>query len=199
MTYLFVVIALVTAAACALVNAIRGGGQGWMRPIVGIVAGLGHLAVTMQIIPSVIITAGIWLWLTQPWGRWYTLGHGARELSGAPNRWEKPIERIADQLFSEQRGKADALAWLMSGTVFALPLIIFSSLWWLILTPATVCIYALSIKLVSMGPHVRVGEIVKGAAIGLIAVLLVGCAVPYREPQPDWGGITREVGRNINR
>jgi hypothetical protein len=36
------------------------------------------------------------------------------------------------------------------------------------------------------------------ALIGLLAVILAGCAVPYREPQPDWGGISREVGRIIN-
>jgi PBP1b-binding outer membrane lipoprotein LpoB len=36
------------------------------------------------------------------------------------------------------------------------------------------------------------------ALIGLMAVILAGCAVPYREPQPDWGGISREVGRIIN-
>jgi hypothetical protein len=36
------------------------------------------------------------------------------------------------------------------------------------------------------------------ALIALLAVILAGCAVPYREPQPDWGGISREVGRSIN-
>jgi hypothetical protein len=33
------------------------------------------------------------------------------------------------------------------------------------------------------------------ALIGLLAVILAGCAVPQREPQPEWGGISREVGR----
>ena len=37
------------------------------------------------------------------------------------------------------------------------------------------------------------------ALIGLLAVILAGCAVPYREPAPDWCGISREVGRNLNR
>jgi hypothetical protein len=36
------------------------------------------------------------------------------------------------------------------------------------------------------------------ALIALLAFALAGCAVPYREPQPDWGGISREVGRIIN-
>jgi hypothetical protein len=34
------------------------------------------------------------------------------------------------------------------------------------------------------------------ALIGLLAVILAGCAVPYREPQPDRAGISREVGKN---
>jgi hypothetical protein len=34
--------------------------------------------------------------------------------------------------------------------------------------------------------------------IPMLLFLLVGCAVPYREPQPDWGGISREVGKIIN-
>ena len=33
---------------------------------------------------------------------------------------------------------------------------------------------------------------------GIVAFALAGCAVPYREPTPDWGGISREVGRIIN-
>jgi hypothetical protein len=37
------------------------------------------------------------------------------------------------------------------------------------------------------------------ALIGLLAIALAGCAVPYREPQPDWGGISREAGKIINR
>jgi PBP1b-binding outer membrane lipoprotein LpoB len=35
--------------------------------------------------------------------------------------------------------------------------------------------------------------------IAMLAVILAGCAAPYREPQPDWGAISREVGRIINR
>jgi len=36
------------------------------------------------------------------------------------------------------------------------------------------------------------------ALIALLAVILAACAVPYREPAPDWGGISREVGKIIN-
>jgi hypothetical protein len=36
----------------------------------------------------------------------------------------------------------------------------------------------------------------KGAIIGLLAVILAGCAAPQREP--NWGAISREVGRTIN-
>ena len=43
---------------------------------------------------------------------------------------------------------------------------------------------------------VRVGEAGKGALIGLLAVILAGCAAPQREP--NWGAISREVGRTIN-
>lgn len=194
---MMLLIAFITAIACAVINAVRGSGQGWLRPVVGLAAGLGHYATTLQPVPSLIIAAGLWLWLSQPWGRWYCLGHGERAWSGPPNAWETPIERVADRVFPKRRGLADALAWLMSGTVFALPLAVFSSPWWLVLTPATVAIYAVAMRLVKIGQHVRAGEVGKGALIGVIAILLVGCASPQREP--DWGAISREVGRTINR
>jgi hypothetical protein len=194
---MLLLIAAITAAACAGINAIRGNGQGWLRPVVALAAGLGHYAATMQPVPSAILAAGLWLWLTQPWGRWYCLGAGERAWSGPPNAWETPIERVADRAFPTQRGLADALAWLISGTVFALPLAVLSSPWWLILTPATIAIYVATQRAFTTGPHVRAGEVCKGGLIGLIAILLVGCAAPQREP--DWGGIAREAGKIINR
>lgn len=193
---MILIIALATALACGAVNALRGSGQGWLRPVVALVAGLGHLAATEQLAPSLIIAAGLWLWLSQPWGRWYNLGHGERAWSGPPNQWEAAIEQIADRAFPGQRDRADALSWLISGTVFALPLVALSSPWWLVLTPATIGIYAFALREASMGPHVRAGEIWKGAMIGLIAVLLAGCAQPR---QPDWAGVAREAGRIVSR
>jgi hypothetical protein len=190
---------IIAAATCAALNSLRGSGAGWLRPVIGAAAGLASWFAGSPIITAAIVAGGLWLWLTQPWGRWYTLGQGERDWSGSPDAWEKPIEQLADRAFPKHRDRADALAWLISGTVFALPLAVFASPFWLVLTPATVAIYAAALATITLGPHVRVGEAGKGALIGLLAVLLAGCAVPYREPQPDWGGISREVGRNLNR
>lgn len=190
------IIAFASMAALAVINAVRGSGLGWLRPVVGGVAGLAAWLAGSPIITAAIVAGGLWLWLTQPWGRWYTLGQGARELSGSPNVWEKPIEQIADRAFPKHRDRADALAWLISGTVFALPLAVLASPFWLVLTPATIAIYAASLAAVKIGPHVRVGETGKGALIGLLAVLLAGCAAPRHNT--NWGAISHEVGRNIN-
>jgi hypothetical protein len=188
--------AIISVIVCAALNAVRGSGLGWLRPVVGAAAGGAAWLAGSPIITAAILAGGLWLWLTQPWGRWYTLGQADRDLSGAPNAWEKPIEQIADRAFPKHRDRADALAWIISGTVFALPLAVFASPFWLMLTPATVAIYAASLAAVKIGPHVRVGEAGIGALIGLLAVILAGCAAPRHNT--DWGGISREVGRNIN-
>jgi hypothetical protein len=188
--------ALISAIVCAALNAVRGSGLGWLRPVVGAAAGLASWFAGSPIITAAIVAGGLWLWLTQPWGRWYTLGQVDRDLSGSPNAWEKPIEQLADRAFPKRRDRADALAWLISGTAFALPLAILASPFWLALTPITIGIYAASLAAVTVGPHVRVGEAGKGALIGLLAVILAGCAAPQREP--NWGAISREVGRSIN-
>jgi hypothetical protein len=188
--------ALISALVCAALNAVRGSGLGWLRPVVGAAAGLASWFAGSPIITAAIVAGGLWLWLTQPWGRWYALGQVDRDLSGSPNAWEKPIEQLADRAFPKHRDRADALAWLISGTAFALPLAVFASPFWLALTPITIGIYAASLAAVTLGPHVRVGEAGKGAMIGLLAVILAGCAAPQREP--NWGAISREVGRSIN-
>jgi hypothetical protein len=190
-------IAIASMAVVAVINAVRGSGLGWLRPVVGAAAGGASYLAGSPIIAAAILAAGLWLWLSQPWGRWYTLGQGDRSWSGSPDWWEKPIEQISDRAFPKHRDRADALAWLISGTAFALPLAVFASPFWLILTPATVAIYAASLAAVKIGPHVRVGEAGKGALIGLMAVLLAGCAAP--RDRTDWGGISREVGRTISR
>jgi hypothetical protein len=192
MTFALILIATATIAA---LNALRGSGFGWLRPVIGAAAGLASWLAGSPILTAAIVAGGVWLWLTQPWGRWYMLGQGEREWSGPANAWEKPIERIADHV-SRNRRNADALAWLISGTAFALPLAVFASPFWLVLTPITIAIYAVSLAVVTIGPHVRVGEAGKGALIGLLAVILAGCAAPQREP--NWGAISREVGRSIN-
>jgi len=189
-------ILILAVAACAALNAFRGAGFGWLRPVIGLAAGLASYFAGSPIITAGIVAGGVWLWLTQPWGRWYTLGQVDRDLSGSANWWEKPIEQLADRAFPKRRDRADALAWLISGTAFALPLAVFASPFWLALTPITIGIYAASLAAVTVGPHVRVGEAGKGAMIGLLAVMLAGCAVP--RDRTDWGGVSREVGRSIN-
>jgi hypothetical protein len=190
------IIAFASMAIVSALNAVRGSGLGWLRLVVGAVAGGAAWLAGSPIITAAIVAGGLWLWLTQPWGRWYTLGQADRDLSGPANWWEQMIERVADKVFPDDRDRADALAWIISGTVFALPLAVFASPFWLMLTPATVAIYAASLAAVKIGPHVRVGEAGKGALIGLLAVILAGCAAPRHNT--DWGGISREVGRNIN-
>ena len=190
-------IAIASMAVVAIINAVRGSGLGWLRPVVGAAAGAAAWLAGSPILSAAILAGGLWLWLSQPWGRWYTLGQGDRAWSGSPDWWEKPIEQISDRAFPKHRDRADALAWIISGTVFALPLVVFASPFWLVLTPATVAIYAASLAAVKIGPHVRVGEAGKGALIGLLAVILAGCAAPRHNT--DWGGISREVGRTINR
>jgi hypothetical protein len=194
MTWLLILASMVALAA---LNALRGSGFGWMRPVVGAAAGLAAWLAGSPVITSAIIAAGLWLWLTQPWGRWYMLGQGERDWSGPANWWEKPIERAADRAFPRHRDRADALAWLISGTAFALPLIVFASPFWAALTPLTIAIYAVSLGAITLGPHVRVGEAGKGALIGLLAVILAGCTTPQR--QPDWAGVARETGHILNR
>jgi hypothetical protein len=189
------IIAFASMAIISALNALRGSGFGWLRPVIGAAAGLASWFAGSPIITAAIVAGGLWLWLTQPWGRWYTLGQGDRDWSGSPNWWEKIIERVADRVFPDDRDRDDAFAWLISGTVFALPLVVLASPFWLILTPATIVIYAVSLAVISLGPHVRVGEAGKGALIGLLAVILAGCATPQREP--NWGAISREVSRTI--
>ena len=189
-------IAFASMAALAIINAVRGSGLGWLRPVVGAAAGLASWFAGSPNVTAAIVAGGLWLWLTQPWGRWYALGQVDRDLSGSANWWEKPIEQLADRAFPERRDLADALAWFISGTAFALPLAVLASPFWLALTPITIGIYAASLAAITVGPHVRVGEAGKGAIIGLLAVILAGCAAPQREP--NWGAISREVGRTIN-
>jgi hypothetical protein len=42
----------------------------------------------------------------------------------------------------------------------------------------------------------EVDEMTKGVVIGLLAVLIAGCAAPRHNT--NWGAISREVGRSIN-
>jgi hypothetical protein len=181
------------AIILATLNAFRGSGLGWLRPVVGAVAGLASWLAGSPILAATIVAAGLWLWLTQPWGRWYTIGQGEREWSGPPNWWERQIEWLADRAFPNHRDRADALAWLISGTAFALPLFFLASPVWFFLTPATIAIYAASLAVITLGPHVRVGEAGKGALIGLLAVLLAGCA----QPRNHWSDVSRGVSAVI--
>jgi hypothetical protein len=184
-------LAFAAASVCAVLNTLRGSGQGWMRPVVGGAAGLASWLAGSPVLAASIVAAGLWFWLTQPWGRWYMLGQGNREWSGPPNWWERPIERIADRAFSGRQDRADALAWAISGTAFALPLVVLASPLWLVLTPLAIAIYAATLSGLTVGDHVRVSEAGKGALIGLLAVVLAGCA----QPRDYWGGVAGGVGQ----
>ncbi len=187
------IIAILSAAICSTLNAFRGAGAGWLRPVIGLAAGAAASLAGASPVHALVTAAGIWLWLAQPWGRWYLLGQGSRMLSGPPSKWEAAIEAIADRVVQPASGWANALCWLIGGTAFALPLIALSP-WWLALTPLTIWFYSLALRFKGVGPHVRWGEGAKGALIGLLAVLLAGCAQPQ---EPDWRGIALEVGQII--
>ncbi len=52
--------------------------------------------------------------------------------------------------------------------------------------------------------HVRLAETIKGALIGVLLILLAGCAAPHPErrlksSEPDWGQIAKHIGNNSRR
>lgn len=184
-----------SAITFAALNAFRGAGNQWLRYVIAVAAGAVTYFAGGSILISAMTGAFMFVYFIQPWGRWYTLNRVERDIN-PQDQYEKTIESISD--FGERR--RDWLAWLISGSLFTLPLTVLASLWWALLPVVTVLIYEIVWRINKDNPNtIRVGELVKGFAVGILCVLLAGCAVPYREPQPDWGGITREVGRNINR
>lgn len=89
-----------TILAAALINRFRGGGvvppelfdppghrRLWSTPLM---AGLAALHLDWH---AALAFAACWLlWAALPWGRWYTLGRGERDWSGAPDWFERMIE-----------------------------------------------------------------------------------------------------------
>ncbi|UNJ22067.1 hypothetical protein [Microcystis phage vB_MweS-yong2] len=177
-------LAITSALAIGALHAIRGGGAQWLRFVIAGLAGLAGFAAGLAPLLAAAQSGGVLLYLVQPWGRWYMLGAGDRGWSGPPGRYEAALERLADRLYPPRApqlthsARADALAWLISASLFALPLAALVSPWWIIIAPATVGLYGLALMLAGLGPHVRLAEAAKGAIIGLLAVLLAGCAQP---------------------
>jgi len=203
---MFYAILIASMALTGLANALRGAGLGgsssnYLRPVVGLCAGAASFAVSGHLIPSALLAAFIWLFLTQPWGRWFMIGEGARELSFAGSEsarrieqyWEIPIERITDRIFEYRSGWSDAAAWLISASVFALPMTILLSPWWALMPPLMILIYIIGVAALTIKHHVRPCEAATGALIGAMAVLIAGCAPPPKH----WTDITNGVGQII--
>jgi hypothetical protein len=189
-----VLICLASAAAFGALHAVRGAGHQWLRWLMaGGAGGLTWALAPADLIGAVMTGAGLFGFLVQPWGRWYTLGAGERIWAGPPSSYEAVLERFADRIFPPRRegvgsARADALAWAISASLFVLPLAVLASPWWAMLPVLMIATYALALMYVGCGPHVRVGEAATGAVIGAMIVLLAGCA-----PQPSSGDLWREV------
>lgn len=185
-------LAIGAALVIGALHALRGAGAQWLRFVIAALAGLAGFMAGLSPLVAMAQGAGVLVFLVQPWGRWYMLGAGERAWAGPPSGYETAIERIVDRLYPPRTrqlthsARADALAWLISAGLFTLPLAALVSPWWMILPPATVALYALALMLAGLGPHARLAEAAKGALIGLLAVLLAGCAQPHRSGAIWW-------------
>lgn len=165
-----VLVVLAAAVILGVLNAVRGSGHQWLRFVMGattggiaLYQGSGYWLAAAQAI-------GVYLFMVQAWGRWYTFDHGERSWSGDPSWYEKIIERIG--------GRDDYLCWTISASVFAVPLAVFVSPMWLFLGPSVPALYFLSWEIGFKNP-IRGGEIAAGVVIGILAAT---AHVLYRSP-----------------
>ena len=155
-------ILLVSAAVLGGLNALRGAGLQWLRYVIAAVAGGLALLQGGGYALAGAQAAGVLVFLLQPWGRWYTLGHGDRAWSGGPSDYEQSIERIG--------GSSDYLCWAISATLFSLPLALLVSPVWLLAGPVAPLLYALSWATGSPAA-IRGGEACTGVLLASLAVL----------------------------
>jgi len=118
----------------ALLNRFRGGGfgGGWIREKTGIhpriFAATGLFVVSLSIHPwfnCLDIAVAYLIFVSAPWGRWYTLGFLNRDTaSGPPNRFERFVENLSDIGGVRRDWLAFALRnFIMGIPVFFIPLL----------------------------------------------------------------------------
>lgn len=174
---MLIVVTLLAMVAVGLTHALRGHGiKGFERWTVGIVCALafyGAAYVITQnptnyrsIIGALLVGAGVTAFLSQSWGRWHTFARLPREASGPPVGLEKTIEGLFG---NKQSAGNDALCWLVSAFIFALPLIVFGNLVWAVLAPVMVVLYYVAWQ-VNKANAIRTAELLSGALIGALSV-----------------------------
>lgn len=119
MTFLFPILT-------AVLNRFRGGGfyGGWIRDKTGIhpriLASVGITTISLFLyvwLPAVSIGVSYLIFVSAPWGRWYSLNRCPRILSNPPGYFETVLETIAD--FGNKR--RDWLALGLRNSLMALP------------------------------------------------------------------------------
>jgi hypothetical protein len=152
-------------------NALRGAGNQWLRFVIAGVSGAAAYAYGASALVACIQALGVWVFLIQPWGRWYTLNHVSRSDLGPPSPYEVVVEEFG--------GSQDAVCWAISAALFSLPLVILVSPLWALLCVAVPAVYAAAWKL-SVGGRfwgpIRYGEAATGAVLALLSVVSYAAA-----------------------
>jgi hypothetical protein len=155
-----VLIILAAAVILGVLNAVRGSGHQWLRFVMGAAAGATALYQGSGYWLAAAQAIGVYVFMVQAWGRWYTFDHGERSWSGDPSWYEKIIERIG--------GSSDYACWAISASVFAVPLAVLVSPLWFLLGPLVPALYAMSWEMNFKNP-ITGGEAAAGALIGALA------------------------------
>ena len=152
-------------------NALRGAGNQWLRFVIAGVSGASAYAYGASTLIACIQALGVWVFLIQPWGRWYTINHVSRSDLGPPSLYETVVEEFG--------GGQDAVCWAISAALFSLPLVILVSPLWALLCVAVPAAYAAAWKLSVNGTFwgpIRYGEAATGAVLALLSVVSYAAA-----------------------
>jgi hypothetical protein len=180
-------------------NMLRGAGAQPLRYVIAAVCGLaGGLGACQPPALAAAQAVGVLVFLVQPWGRWYMLGRGPRNLAGPPSAYERVIERVG--------GGSDHVCWLISATVFVLPLAIVIGPAWLLLPILLVAAYEATARFAPRGYRIRAGEGLFGAALGAFSALpklgasalVLLCLTACAKPRDPWAGYSRAAGEIMN-
>jgi hypothetical protein len=167
--------------AAGFINALRGGGLGWLRWVLGAFAGGLNFVLSQDLLHAATVGLGVAVFMTQPWGRWYLFDKEKRLWSGEPNRYEAVVESVFDRYFP-QRETPEVLAWTTSATLFSAPLALFMlNPLYLLLGPLLVAVYyslhrldwvGLTDRLWFTHGRIRVSEFAFGVLLGVFVVLM---------------------------
>lgn len=153
-------------------NALRGAGHQWLRFVIAWFSGAAAHAYGAGALVACVQALGVWVFLIQPWGRWYTINHVSRGDLGPPSEYEAVVEKLG--------GGQDAICWAISAALFSLPLVILVSPLWALLCVAVPAVYAAAWKLSVDGPSfwgpIRYGEAATGAVLALLSVVSYAAA-----------------------